>query len=164
MLAFVVSIWTGIRPSPAFETAMRSILTRGAGCRTGHTIDHGSDDRGLAPDVLEITPARLGAGAGTGRARGAGGERGGGGLEARLEGRPGRPTAEPPYGRRSGGGGRHMHLSLDVLRTADGRLEGTVITESGREQPFSGTLDLLRILEDLHADRSDERRPPWGPE
>ena len=57
-----------------------------------------------------------------------------------------------------------MHLSLDVLRTADGRLEGTVITESGREQPFSGTLDLLRILEDLHADRSDERRLPWGPE
>lgn len=57
-----------------------------------------------------------------------------------------------------------MHLSLDVLRTADGRLEGTVITESGREQPFSGTLDLLRILEDLHVERpGDERRPPWGP-
>jgi hypothetical protein len=56
-----------------------------------------------------------------------------------------------------------MHLSLDVLRTADGRLEGTVITESGREQPFSGTLDLLRILEDLHVERSgDEWRPPWG--
>jgi hypothetical protein len=52
-----------------------------------------------------------------------------------------------------------MHLSLDVLRTADGRLEGTVITESGREQPFSGTLDLLRILEDLHGDRpADEPR------
>ena len=57
-----------------------------------------------------------------------------------------------------------MHLSLDVLRTADGRLEGTVITESGRAQPFSGTLDLLRILEDLDAERADdEPRPPWGP-
>src|ERR1700712_1671468 len=159
MLAFVVSIWTGIRPSPAFETAMRSILTRGAGCRTSHPIDHGSDDRGLAPDVLEMAPARLGGGAGTGRPRGAGGERARDGLEARLEGRPGRPTPEPPYGRRSGGGGRHMHLSLDVLRTADGRLEGTVITESGREQPFSGTLELLRILEDLDAERPvDDRR------
>jgi hypothetical protein len=57
-----------------------------------------------------------------------------------------------------------MHLSLDVLRTADGRLEGTVVTESGREQPFSGTLDLLRILEDLHLEGvGDEQRPPWGP-
>jgi hypothetical protein len=51
-----------------------------------------------------------------------------------------------------------MHLSLDVLRTADGRLEGTVITESGREQPFSGTLELLRILEDLHAERPADDR------
>ena len=42
-----------------------------------------------------------------------------------------------------------MHLSLDVFRSADGRLEGTVITEPGQEEPFSGTLDLLRILEDL---------------
>jgi hypothetical protein len=42
-----------------------------------------------------------------------------------------------------------MHLTVDLLRSADGRLEGTVITESGREEPFSGTLDLLRILEDL---------------
>jgi hypothetical protein len=58
-----------------------------------------------------------------------------------------------------------MHLSLDVLRTADGRLEGTVITESGRAQPFSGTLDLLRILEDLQTERPvDERRPPRGPQ
>lgn len=42
-----------------------------------------------------------------------------------------------------------MHISVDVLRTPDGRLEGTVITESGREEPFSGTLGLLRILEEL---------------
>ncbi len=58
-----------------------------------------------------------------------------------------------------------MHLSLDVLRSDDGRLEGTVITDSGREQPFSSTLDLLRILEDLHAERSgDGRRPSGRPE
>ena len=42
-----------------------------------------------------------------------------------------------------------MHLTVELLRTADGRLEGIVTTESGRERTFSGTLDLLRILEDL---------------
>ena len=42
-----------------------------------------------------------------------------------------------------------MHLTVELLRTADGRLEGVVTTESGRQQRFSGTLDLLRILEDL---------------
>jgi hypothetical protein len=48
-----------------------------------------------------------------------------------------------------------MYLTLELLRTADGRLEGTVTTESGRERRFSGTLDLLRILEDL--------QPPTNP-
>lgn len=53
-----------------------------------------------------------------------------------------------------------MQLTLDLLRTVDGRLEGTVITESGREQVFSGTLDLLRVLEDLQLEhRDDDRRP-----
>lgn len=42
-----------------------------------------------------------------------------------------------------------MHLTVDLLRCADGRLEGIVITDSGRRHAFSGTLDLLRILEDL---------------
>ncbi|MDT7554641.1 MAG: hypothetical protein QOI16_3177 [Pseudonocardiales bacterium] len=42
-----------------------------------------------------------------------------------------------------------MYLTLELLRAADGRLEGIVTTESGREQRFSGTLDLLRILEEL---------------
>jgi hypothetical protein len=46
-----------------------------------------------------------------------------------------------------------MRLTLDLLRCSDGRLEGTVTTDSGREHPFSGTLDLLRVLE-------DELRPP----
>jgi hypothetical protein len=48
-----------------------------------------------------------------------------------------------------------MHLTVELLRTADGRLEGVVTTESGRERTFSGTLDLLRILEDL--------QPPTAP-
>ncbi len=53
-----------------------------------------------------------------------------------------------------------VQLTLDLLRTADGRLEGTVITESGREQAFSGTLDLLRVLENLQLEhRDDDRRP-----
>jgi hypothetical protein len=57
-----------------------------------------------------------------------------------------------------------VHLSLDVLRTTDGRLEGTVTSESGQEQPFSGTLELLRILEDLQFESlGDERRTPEGP-
>ena len=45
-----------------------------------------------------------------------------------------------------------MHrLVVDLLRADDGRLEGTVTTETGREHPFSGTLEMLRILEDLDA-------------
>jgi hypothetical protein len=53
-----------------------------------------------------------------------------------------------------------MRLTVDLLCVADGRLEGTVITESGREQAFSGTLDLLRVLEDLQQEhRDDDRRP-----
>lgn len=48
-----------------------------------------------------------------------------------------------------------MQLTVDLLRTSDGRLEGTVITETGRAQAFSGTLDLLRILEELQAERPD---------
>lgn len=42
-----------------------------------------------------------------------------------------------------------MYLTLELLRAADGRLEVIVTTESGREQWFSGTLDLLRILDEL---------------
>lgn len=47
-----------------------------------------------------------------------------------------------------------MHVTVDLLRSAEGRLEGTVTTKSGREHPFADTLGLLRILEDL------EPRPP----
>ena len=51
-----------------------------------------------------------------------------------------------------------MHLTVELLRTPDGRLEGTVTTDSGRERRFEGTLDLLRILEDLEPP-ADDRRP-----
>lgn len=53
-----------------------------------------------------------------------------------------------------------MRLSVDLLRTADGRLEGIVITEAGREHAFSGTLDLLRVLEELRPEPpADDGRP-----
>ena len=55
-----------------------------------------------------------------------------------------------------------MHLTVELLRTADGRLEGTVTTESGCECSFEGTLDLLRILEELEPPPDDPpalRRP-----
>jgi hypothetical protein len=42
-----------------------------------------------------------------------------------------------------------VHLTVELLRTADGRLEGIVTTESGCTHRFTGTLDLLRILEEL---------------
>ncbi|MDL5155506.1 hypothetical protein [Actinomycetospora termitidis] len=42
-----------------------------------------------------------------------------------------------------------MRVTLDITRSRDGRLEGTAATDTGDEQPFSGTLDLLRVLEDL---------------
>ena len=55
-----------------------------------------------------------------------------------------------------------MHLDVELLRTADGRLEGTVATDWGWERSFSGTLDLLRILEELEPlpdDPPTPRRP-----
>jgi hypothetical protein len=45
--------------------------------------------------------------------------------------------------------GGAVHLRVELLRAVDGRLEGVVTTESGRQQRFSGTLELLRILEEL---------------
>jgi hypothetical protein len=49
--------------------------------------------------------------------------------------------------------GKVIYLTVELLRTAHGRLEGVVATESGRERTFSG--DLLRILADL--------QPPAAP-
>ncbi len=42
-----------------------------------------------------------------------------------------------------------MQMTVDLLRADDGRLEGTLTTDTGDRLPFSGTLDLLRLLEDL---------------
>ena len=55
-----------------------------------------------------------------------------------------------------------MHLRVELLRAVDGRLEGVVTTESGRQQRFSGTLELLRILEELEppAEWSLGQAPP----
>lgn len=50
---------------------------------------------------------------------------------------------------------RHLHrlrdrvrFVLDVHRDPDGRLEGEISPQGESPQPFSGTLDLLRVLED----------------
>ncbi len=52
-----------------------------------------------------------------------------------------------------------MQMTVELLRTADGRLEGTVATDGGSERSFSGTLDLLRILEDLEPFPDDPPTP-----
>jgi hypothetical protein len=48
-----------------------------------------------------------------------------------------------------------MRVSVELVPDEDGRLEGRILTEDGRpDLTFSGTLDLLRALEELqHADR-----------
>ena len=43
-----------------------------------------------------------------------------------------------------------MHISLELLPTGGDRLEGWIVADDGRAaQTFSGTLDLLRVLEEL---------------
>ena len=42
-----------------------------------------------------------------------------------------------------------MRVTLELVRTADGRLEGSATVGAGPERRFSGTLELLRILLDL---------------
>ena len=53
-----------------------------------------------------------------------------------------------------------MQVTVDVRRCPDGRLEGTLTTEAGATHGFAGTLDLLRVLEqlDLDAPDADEER------
>ena len=41
-----------------------------------------------------------------------------------------------------------MRFELDCAADRDGRLEGTLEWEHGGPVPFSGTLELLRLLED----------------
>lgn len=53
-----------------------------------------------------------------------------------------------------------MRVTLDLVRARDGRLEGTAAADGGTEHPFSGTLELLRVLEDLG--RSEPGPEPAG--
>ena len=48
-----------------------------------------------------------------------------------------------------------IRLLLDINRTADGRLEGQIRadgTGTGTWKPFSGVLELLKVLEDTYID------------
>ena len=43
-----------------------------------------------------------------------------------------------------------VRLTLDVNRTQDGRLEGRVVLdETNTGRPFSGVLELLKVIEEL---------------
>lgn len=53
-----------------------------------------------------------------------------------------------------------MRVTLDLVRARDGRLEGTAATDGGTQHPFSGTLELLRVLEDLGG--PEDRDPGTG--
>jgi hypothetical protein len=46
-----------------------------------------------------------------------------------------------------------IRLFLDINRTADGRLEGQIRAGgTGTWKPFSGVLELLKVLEDTYID------------
>ncbi|WP_018330980.1 hypothetical protein [Actinomycetospora chiangmaiensis] len=49
-----------------------------------------------------------------------------------------------------------MRVTLELVRDADGRLEGSATAETGTERRFSGTLELLRVLEDLDTTEDPE--------
>ena len=42
-----------------------------------------------------------------------------------------------------------MRLLIDLVRTADGRLEGVVHPPGADATAFTGVLDLLRVLEEI---------------
>ena len=47
--------------------------------------------------------------------------------------------------------GQTIRLLLDINRTADGRLEGQIrAVGTGTWKPFSGVLELLKVLEDTY--------------
>ena len=49
--------------------------------------------------------------------------------------------------------GQTIRLLLDINRTADGHLEGQIRgTGTGTWKPFSGMLELLKVLEDTYID------------
>jgi hypothetical protein len=49
--------------------------------------------------------------------------------------------------------GQTIRLLLDINRTADGRLEGQIRAGgAGTWKPFSGVLELLKVLEETYID------------
>ena len=49
--------------------------------------------------------------------------------------------------------GQTIRLLLDINRTLDGRLEGQIRADgTGTWKPFSGVLELLKVLEDTSID------------
>jgi hypothetical protein len=49
--------------------------------------------------------------------------------------------------------GQTIRLLLDINRTPEGRLEGQIRTGgTGTWKPFSGVLELLKVLEDTYID------------
>jgi hypothetical protein len=49
--------------------------------------------------------------------------------------------------------GQTIRLLLDINRTPDGRLEGQIHAGgTGTWKPFSGVLELLKVLEDTYID------------
>jgi hypothetical protein len=49
--------------------------------------------------------------------------------------------------------GQAIRLLLDINRTPDGRLEGQISAGgTGTWKPFSGVLELLKVLEDTYID------------
>ena len=42
-----------------------------------------------------------------------------------------------------------MRISLELVPAESDRLEGRIVTKDGADLAFSGTLDLLRVLEEL---------------
>jgi len=47
-----------------------------------------------------------------------------------------------------------IRLLLDINRTTDGRLEGRIRTDgTSTWKPFSGVLELLKVLEETYLDR-----------
>jgi hypothetical protein len=49
--------------------------------------------------------------------------------------------------------GQTIRLLLDINRTPEGRLEGQIRADgTGAWKPFSGVLELLKVLEDTYID------------
>ncbi|MBN9113050.1 MAG: hypothetical protein J0I34_30225 [Pseudonocardia sp.] len=49
-----------------------------------------------------------------------------------------------------------MRIQMDLFRSGDGRIEGTVRAPDGGGGPFTGVLDLLRVLEAIDLPALDD--------